>query len=156
MFIYLFILFYFSHKLITYNTNIIYTTNASYNANITYSTYITYNTNISYKVADITYNTTVSTTTTTTTHKSIVAYTTDTITMMFIVELIIILEDPSLGTGRLHDEPIKVSNVFTSSIKTFLESPRLAFQGYISYSIRDVAKELGNHGFDVNNSNKKS
>ena len=76
--------------------------------------------------------------------------------MMFIVELIIILEDPSLGTGRLHDEPIKVSNVLTSSIKTFLESPRLAFQGYISYSIRDVAKELGNHGFDVNNSNKKS
>ena len=41
------------------------------------------------------------------------------------------IEDPFRETDRLHDEPIKVSNVLTSSIKTFLESSRCAFQGYI-------------------------
>ena len=60
---------FFNHKLITYNTNITYTTNTVYNTNITYSTYVTYNTNIT-----VTY-----TTTTTTTHKTIVIYTTDTV-----------------------------------------------------------------------------
>ena len=44
-----FLTFYFNHKLITYNNNIIYTTN------ITYSTRITYNTNFTYAFGDITY-----------------------------------------------------------------------------------------------------
>ena len=61
---------------------------------------------------------------------------------MFIVEFTVISGDPFPETGRLHDDPIKVSNVLTSSIKTFLESPRFAFQGYVSYFIWDGTQEL--------------
>ena len=63
---------------------------------------------------------------------------------MFIVEFTVVISgDPFPETGRLHDDPIKVSNVLTSSIKTFLESPRFVFQGYVSYSIWDCTQELG-------------
>ena len=62
---------------------------------------------------------------------------------MFIVEFTVISGDPFPETGRLHDEPIKVSNALTSSIKTILESPRFAFQGYSSYPIWDGTQELG-------------
>ena len=37
----------------------------------------------------------------------------------------------------------KVPIVLTSSIKTFLESPRFAFQGYVFYSVWDGTQELG-------------
>ena len=73
---------------------------------------------------------------------------------MFIVEFTVISGDPFPETGRLHGDPIKVSNVLTSSIKLFLNLPGLHFKGMYLILYGTVHKNLSK-GVDVNNSNTR-